>query len=116
VERLESHLRSIQTRIGLSIAIYVVFMIAAVVLGIQGRTLDDDRMLLWMVPLVSAVLVLPRSTMLSRWPTADDDDEAARIEMARTTLRAWNGRVIVMRFGYIVVAGALLAVLPMLGV
>ena len=116
MERLERHLRSIQTRIGASIAIYLVFVIAAVALGIRGTTFDDDTMLLWMVPLVGAVVVLPRSTMLSRWPTPQDEDEDARIEMARNTLRALNVRVIVMRLAYLVGAAAVLALLPFLGV
>lgn len=116
MERLERHLKSIQTRIGASIVIYLVFVVAAIALGIRGGTFDDDKMLLWMVPLVGAVVVLPRSTMLSRWPTPDDEDEEMRIEMARNTLRAANGRVIVMRVGYLVGAGVVLALLPMLGV
>jgi hypothetical protein len=116
VERLLRHLASLNRRTVASAGIFVVFAIGAAVAGAQGKTMQDDTLVLLLLPLVGAFVTLPRSTSLSPWPSALDDDEAERLEMMRDQLRVVERRATTMRFFYLGIAFLLLAILPRLGV
>lgn len=116
MERVLRHLASLNRRLVISAGIYVLFMIAAVVVGAQGTTMQDDTLFFLLVPLVGAFLVLPRSARVSPWPNAIDDDEAERLEMLRDQLGVVERRAMYMRFFYFAIGVLLLVVLPRIGI
>ena len=116
MDRIERHLRQIQTRVLSSMAVFVVFTILAVWFGVQGKTLQNESILAWMIPLVVAFLVLPRSALGVRWPEAQNDDQQARIDMVREQLRTLEVRLTMIRFAYFTVMLVVLLLLPMLGI
>lgn len=116
MERIERHLRQIQTRVLTSIGVFVVFTAIAIWMGVKGTTLQNESILAWMIPLVVAFLVLPRTALGIRWPEAANDDQQARIDMVREQLRTLEVRLTMIRFGYFTVMLVALLLLPMLGV
>jgi hypothetical protein len=116
VERLLRHLAALNRRTVASAGIFVLFVIGAAVAGAQGKTMQDDTLILLLLPLVGAFVTLPRSATLSPWPTAIDEDEAERLEMMRDQLQVVERRATTIRFFYLGIAFLLLAILPRLGV
>lgn len=109
MERLKEHLASLKTRVVASVAMYAVFLLIVVLVGLRHALFRDEQMLMWMAPLVVSQLLMPQQTMPSVWPRAVDEDEQAQLDMIRATLRSWQPKVTSMRVGYIVVAVGLIA-------
>ena len=112
MERLERHLQNTRLRTLLSMTAYGAFVVIAFVLGQQHDALDNDRMLIWMAPLIAAVAILPRSPAQITWPSSPSAEEQDRIDMIRQELRQWQSRVTVVRLVYLVVALFTLLLLP----
>ena len=105
------------TRVGASVALYAVFSLIAIGLGVSGKTLQNEYMLMWMVPLVSAIFVMPRTTFPPwPWPTGENDDDQAQIDMMRDQLRTLSTRTTITRLVYFALAIFFLALLPFLGI
>jgi len=109
MERLKEHLASLKTRIVASLAVYAIFAVVVVVIGLRHALFRDEQMLMWMAPLVVSQLLMPQQTMPAVWPRSVDEDDQAQLDMIRATLRAWQAKVTSMRVGYIVVAAGLVA-------
>lgn len=116
MERIEAHLKSMQMRTLASIAVYVVFAALAAWMGARGTSMQREGMLVWMAPLVGAIVLLPRDVYPTAWPTAESDDQDARIDMIRDTLTQLHSRVIAIRLVYMVLAAVFVGLLPRLGV
>jgi hypothetical protein len=109
MERLKEHLASLKTRIAASVAVYAIFVVVVLVIGLRHALFRDEQMLMWMAPLVVSQLLMPQQTMPAVWPRSIDEDEQAQVDMIRATLRAWQVKVTSMRVAYIVVAAGLVA-------
>lgn len=116
MNRIEEHLRSIQYRTVGSMLIFVVFLGIAVALGVRGTTMQQQQMLFWIAPLVCAIVLLPREVYPTSWPRGENDDEQARIDMARTQLTQLHTRVLFTRVAYLVLVLIVVGFLPRLGV
>ncbi len=116
MERVLRHLAGLNRRLVISAGLFVIFMIAAVVVGAQGTTMQDDTLFFLLVPGVASFVVLPRSARVSPWPTAEDDDEMERLEMLRDQLSVVERRAMYMRFFYFGIGFLLLVVLPRIGI
>lgn len=116
MDLLEQHRKTIRARIVASIVVYLVFLASAIRLGLSGQTFRDDMMLLWIIPLILTIVILPRSTQPDRWPTPQSAEDADRIEFVRDEMRATYQRTIVMRVVYISLAFLTIFMLGKLGV
>jgi hypothetical protein len=109
MERLKEHLASLKTRVVASLAMYTIFLIVVILVGLRHALFRDEQMLMWMAPLVVSQLLMPQQTMPAVWPRAVDEDEQAQLDMIRATLRNWQAKVTSMRVSYIVVAVLLIS-------
>lgn len=87
-------------------ALFALFLAVAAYTVWSGRLMDDEMILLWGVPLIGAVLVLPRSTS-TPLPVAESDEDEARIEMVRQELGTMNSRALFSRMGFFAVVFAM---------
>lgn len=116
MDQLDKHRKFIRLRIVGSAIIYLVFLAMAVQLGLRGVTFRDDMMLLWIIPFVLSLVVLPRSTQPDRWPKPENAEDADKIEMVRAEMRATYQRTIVIRVAYLALAFLTIFMLGKLGV
>jgi len=116
MERVERHLRTTKIRLLASVGIYAIFLIIAIFLGVQGTTMENDRILMWMIALIAAFVTLPQSPIMSAWPDPETEDEQDRLSVVREELTGLHGRVVYMRMGYLVVAAFCVVVLPRVGI
>jgi hypothetical protein len=109
MESLRAHLATLRVRMVGSAALYVAFVATAVWMGLSRQLLAEDRMLMWMIPLVMCMLALPTSAKPAVWPRVEEPDEEVEVEQARVFVRRAQSRLTVMRVTYL--AGAILLIL-----
>lgn len=112
MEHLDAHLIRIRRRMVASGAMFVLFVMLAMALALRGAVMRDETMLIWMVPFVLSILLLPRSTSPPFWPRTDDDAAQDRMDMIRAELRALQSRAMVIRVAFVSVALVIVFAVP----
>lgn len=112
MEHLDTHLTRIRRRMVASGAMFVLFVVLAMALALRGAVMRDETMLIWMVPFVLSILLLPRSTSPAFWPRTDDAATQDRIDMIRADLRSLQSRAMLIRVAFVSVALVIVFAVP----
>ncbi len=115
MERIEAHLRAMRYRTMGAIGLFAIFVCIALVMGVRGATMERDQMLIWVVPLVCSLVLLPREVYPTGWPSGESEDEVARIDMIRTELTQLHKRVMMIRVVFLCMVLVTIGLLPMIG-
>lgn len=112
MEAVRKHLRTMQLRFLASLGCFTLFTVIAIVAALSGRTMHNDTMLTWIVPLALSIAVLPRSTQPDFWPRPADEDEDLQMDHIRSELTRLQLQAMYVRFGYLATAAVVLGLLP----
>lgn len=115
MEALRKHIARTRQLFLASMAVYAFFFIVAFVMGLRGVTMDDQAMVGWIVPLILAVGVLPRSPANYPWPSSENPAVQDEIEMLRVEARHLQVRATYVRLVYILGAVFVIGLLPLAG-
>jgi hypothetical protein len=112
MEHLNAHLTRIRRRMVASVAMFVLFVMLAMALALRGAVLRDETMLIWMVPFVLSILLLPRSTSPPFWPRSENESDQDHIDMIRANLRNLQSRAMIVRLAFLAVAAVIVFAVP----
>ncbi|MCB9533821.1 MAG: hypothetical protein H6698_05815 [Myxococcales bacterium] len=115
METLEKHIRSAQTRMVLSLAVFGIFLIVGVMATVSGLGSADPLTVLLGL-LVVSIAILPRAPGPRKWPVGNTPEVQDRIDLIRDQLRQIQHRATLIRVGYLLSAIVVIFLLPRLGI